>query len=169
MKINLYQYSASLLKKLSSKPLIWFILLLLVLTLIQTLPALAFNDEPQSDAEQVLLVLLALREKPQNNLEQILADMQQQLNLTDAQVEQVRPILRVQSQKRKELFDKYRSQGRQGRSAIHSEMQTLRAETEAQLVEILSNDQMQAYRNMQDQRRERMQPRFRSGGSRRSG
>ncbi len=127
------------------------------------------NDEPQSDAEQVLLVLLALREKPQNNLEQILADMQQQLNLTDAQVEQVRPILRVQSQKRKELFDKYRSQGRQGRSAIHSEMQTLRAETEAQLVEILSNDQMQAYRNMQDQRRERMQPRFRSGGSRRSG
>ncbi|MDJ0829918.1 MAG: hypothetical protein QNI92_08705 [Desulfobacterales bacterium] len=127
------------------------------------------NDEPQSDAEQVLLVLLALREKPQNNLEQILADMQQQLNLTDAQVEQVRPILRVQSQKRKELFDKYRSQGRQGRSAIHSEMQTLRAETEAQLVAILSNDQMQAYRNMQDQRRERMQPRFRSGGSRRSG
>ncbi len=40
------------------------------------------NDEPQSDAEYVLLMLLALREKPPNDLEQILADMQQQLNLT---------------------------------------------------------------------------------------
>ena len=60
MKINSWSYGVVGLKRLMSKPLFWFILLLMLLTLIQTMSAIAFSETPQSDAEHVLLTLVTL-------------------------------------------------------------------------------------------------------------
>lgn len=105
-------------KNISSNPLFWFVLLLMLLTLIRAMPAMAFREKPKRDPEQMM------------------ATLQERLNLTDDQVEQIRPILYDQSENRRELFEKYRPQGRQGRSAMRSEMQDLRSKTDARLAEV---------------------------------
>ena len=148
MKPNYLRYKIKTLKHLSSNSLLWFILLLIILTLIQAMPAMAFREKPCQDPEQII------------------ATMQERLNLTDEQVEQIRPIVYEQSENRRELFEKYRSQGRQGRSAMREEMQEMRSETDARLAEILSDQQLQEYQKIQNQRCEQMDQKFRSHRSR---
>jgi hypothetical protein len=95
--------------------------------------------------------------------------MQEQLKLTDQQIEQIRPILEEQEENRSKIFEKYRSNRYQDRSTIRSEMQDLQAQTENQLADFLSEDQMQTYKDNQIKQRQRMNQRFRSRGSHRSG
>ena len=71
----------------TSNPLLWFVLLLILLTLIRAMPAFAFHK------------------KPKKNPEELLATMQEQLKLTDHQIEQIRPILEKQEENRSKIFD----------------------------------------------------------------
>ena len=59
----------------SSNPLFWFVLLLMLLTLIRAFPVFAFQK------------------KTHKNPHQMIATMQEQLILTDDQIRQIRPIL----------------------------------------------------------------------------
>lgn len=134
----------------TSNPLLWFVLLLILLTLIRAMPAFAFHK------------------KPKKNPELLLATMQEQLKLTDHQIEQIRPILEEQEENRSKIFEKYRSNRYQDRSTMRSEMQDLQAQTEYQMADVLSEDQMQTYKDNQIKQRQRMNQRFRSRGSHRS-
>jgi Glu-tRNA(Gln) amidotransferase subunit E-like FAD-binding protein len=106
---------------------------------------------------------MAYRKKPNKDPEQTIATIQEQLELTDVQVERIQPIVPEQSEKRRELFKKYRPQGL---SAMREEMQKLRSEMDAQLAEILSDDQIEKYQMLQNQRREQMNQKYRSRDSR---
>lgn len=148
MKTKFLRYKKVGLNRLSSNSLLWFFLLLIILTLIQAIPTMAYRKKPNKDPEQII------------------ATMQEQLELTDVQVERIQPIVQEQSEKRRELFKKYRPQGRQGLSAMREEMQKLRSEMDAQLAEILSDDQIEKYQMLQNQRREQMNQKYRSRDSR---
>jgi hypothetical protein len=72
------------------------------------------------------------------------------------QADGIRPIIEKQVEKRSAIIEKYRDKGRSARREIRSEMEALQQETETQLVEISSEYQMEAYRKLQEQRREKM-------------
>lgn len=84
----------------------------------------------------------------------IISQLQEQLNLSDAQVEQVRPIFEEEFEKREELFEKNREQGQgpESRKALDEEFQKLQEETEKQLEEIFTEEQMTLYRKMLEER-----------------
>ena len=74
----------------SSNPLFWFVLLLMLLTLIRALPAFAFQEITNK------------------NKERHIAPVQEQLILTDDQIEQIRPFIKEQAECRSEIFERYR-------------------------------------------------------------
>ena len=76
----------------SSNPLFWFVLLLMLLTLIRAFPAFAFQK------------------KTDKNPKQLMATMQEQLILTNDQVGQIRPILKAKAESRSDILVRYRSQ-----------------------------------------------------------
>ena len=76
----------------SSNPLFWFVLLLMLLTLIRAFPAFAYQK------------------KTNKNPEQFTATMQEQLILTDNQVGQIRHILKAIAESRSDILVRYRSQ-----------------------------------------------------------
>lgn len=98
--------------------------------------------------------------------DQIIADMKDQLNLTDEQEAKIRPIIEEQIKKRGALIEKYQGQGREGMGSLRNEMQELSKSTENQLQSILTKEQMENYRNMQAEERQKMRKGFRG---RRSG
>ncbi|GAK56451.1 hypothetical protein U27_03413 [Candidatus Vecturithrix granuli] len=105
-------------------------------------------------------VVLAQPTRPEQppkppTVEEIVSQLQEQLNLTNEQVEQVRPIFEEEFEKREELFQKNRGQGQrpESRKALDEEFQKLQEETEKQLEEILTEEQMALYRKMLEERR----------------
>jgi Spy/CpxP family protein refolding chaperone len=82
--------------------------------------------------------------------------MKSRLGLTEDQEAQIRPILEDESVKRHAIIERYQGQGRQGRSSLRNELQQLRASTEHRFESILTKAQMEEYRKMQEEARQRM-------------
>jgi len=100
--------------------------------------------------------------------DQITSDMKEHLNLTEEQEAQIRPIIEEQIEKRREIVQKYQGHGRPDRESLRNEMQKLRETTENQLAGILTEDQMEEYRGIQEEQRQKMheerQQNMRRGG-----
>ncbi|GBC63289.1 hypothetical protein DENIS_4283 [Desulfonema ishimotonii] len=94
------------------------------------------------------------------NPEQIVSEMKTRLSLTDDQAEKILPVIESQTEKGQALFEKARSQGREGRKAMRSEMQALARDTEEQLSAILTDDQMTEYKKMREEQRQKMRQRM---------
>lgn len=120
----------------SWKPLIWFITWLLLLSLLRAMPAMAYRGDRMMEPDQVI------------------ANLRDRLDLTEEQMDQIRPIIEDQIEKRRQIFEEIKTQGRQGRKALKNEMRAIRSYTDNQLEGILTEQQMEEYRQMQDERRQ---------------
>ncbi len=89
--------------------------------------------------------------------EQVISDLTEELDLSDAQVEQIRPVIQNHAEKRNEIFDQYRSEGRSGRQEMRSQLETLREETQSELASVLTEEQMEKYKAYQEERWQRRQ------------
>ncbi len=88
--------------------------------------------------------------------DQTLSEMKSPLGLTEDQEAQIRPILEDEFVKRHAIIEKYQDQGRQGRSSLRNELQQLRKSTEQRFEPILTKAQMEEYRKMQEEARQKM-------------
>jgi len=88
------------------------------------------------------------------NLDEQIETLTKQLELTEDQSDSVRAVLEKQGQQRRELFQN--SGG--DRDAMRAAMADLREETNAELAEILTEDQMAKFKEIQSQRRRRGPP-----------
>lgn len=86
--------------------------------------------------------------------DQRLTQLTDALDLTDEQVEDMKPIVEEQTRKQKELFE---SAGAD-RAAMREAMMQLMEETDAAYAEVLTEDQMTKYREMRQQRMRRGPP-----------
>jgi hypothetical protein len=83
--------------------------------------------------------------------DQILLDMEIDLNLSNEQVEKVRPIIEGQVKRRRELIQKFQGQGQAGVGSLQVELKELRISTAKELQYFLTNEQMVKYGNMQQE------------------
>jgi len=86
--------------------------------------------------------------------DQRMAQLTTQLELNDAQVEQLRPIVEEQTKRQQALFDSYAGD----RETMRAEMTKLRDETDEQFAEVLSEAQMKKYRELRQQRMRQGRP-----------
>ena len=111
-----------------------------------------------------------------NGLPEVQAQLEQakdRLNLTDEQVEQVKPILKESIEASKQVLDKHgidlsvpkeqrtRPSFREMR-AIKKDMKAVRTATTEKLAVVLSDEQLDAYKEIQEERREQMQEQIRA-------
>ncbi|MCP4346477.1 MAG: hypothetical protein GY795_13230 [Desulfobacterales bacterium] len=85
--------------------------------------------------------------------DQIMSALKERLNLTEEQESQVRPVIEKQVESRKAIFDKYRDEPRENRKSMRDEIKQNREDTEKQLEAILSEEQMEEYRNYLNEKR----------------
>lgn len=83
-----------------------------------------------------------------------LAQLTEQLDLTDEQAAQMKPIIDAQSKKQQELFE---SAGGD-RATMRAEMTKLMEETDKQYAEVLTEEQMSKYREMRQERMRQGRP-----------
>ncbi|HWQ56697.1 MAG TPA: hypothetical protein VN442_23625 [Bryobacteraceae bacterium] len=91
-----------------------------------------------------------------------LRQLQERLQLTPEQVEQVRPVLAEEAQKLKAVREKRgeEAQGRRARVKMGREVRGIRGETDEKLSKILSKKQMDELKKVREEwRRERKQKR----------
>lgn len=96
------------------------------------------------------------------NPEQRLMRMQSHLDLTDEQVDRIRPILETHAAQARDLQEQYQGQDRRQKRV---EMQALREETKTALAEILTEDQLAKWQQMKENRQGK-RSRCRSSGPR---
>ena len=89
-----------------------------------------------------------------------LAQLTEQLDLTDEQAEQMKPIIEEQTKKQQELFQNAGGD----RETMRAEMMKLRDETEELYSEVLTEDQMKKYQEMVQQRMRQGRPPPPQGG-----
>ena len=90
------------------------------------------------------------------DIDEQMAQLTEQLELTEEQATSVRAILEVQGEKRQELFQ---SSGGD-REAMRAAMMEMMEEVNVQLAEILTEDQMTKYTQILEERRQRRRPPF---------
>jgi Spy/CpxP family protein refolding chaperone len=78
-------------------------------------------------------------------------ELRESLELTDEQVAQMTEVFESEADRRRELFEA----NRDGRDAMRGPMEALRAETDAELEKILSEEQMNAFREHRERARRR--------------
>ena len=83
-----------------------------------------------------------------------LASLTERLDLTDEQVEQLKPIVEEQTKKQEELFQNAGGD----RERMRAEMIELQDETMKQYAEVLTEEQMDQYREMWRRRLRQAQP-----------
>jgi hypothetical protein len=135
-------------QRISFSSLVYFSVFLMLATLAFFYEALAFRGNSARDPEQLI------------------AELSEKLRLTDAQVEQIRPIIENQMEQREEIFEKYSSQGRQGRPALRQEMRDLRKDTHSQITSLLTEEQIAEYEAFQQERFQKRRQRGRMNGER---
>lgn len=91
------------------------------------------------------------------SLDEQMVQLTDALSLTDEQVISVRAVLEVQSARRDEMLADGPPEDRQ---AMRAARMGLREETETQLAEILSEEQMGKYAELVEQRRQARRPPF---------
>jgi len=82
--------------------------------------------------------------------------MKRQLNLSNEQEVNIRPIIENQVKKREELIRKYQAQDRQSMASLRDELKDLRIVTEKQLQYFLTSEQMIDYGYMQQEEDQRI-------------
>lgn len=108
----------------------------------------AFADSDTEDpARQV---------NPEKAVERILETMEEKLDLTDEQVEALRPVWAAHIGKVAALRDKYAGQGFRGMRKARKEAERLRKANDARLEEILSEEQMQDFKELRGEMRAKM-------------
>jgi hypothetical protein len=90
--------------------------------------------------------------------------MTYRLNLTEDQATDVEPIIEDSLENKREVFEKYSSQGQSARQDMRDEMQAIGDETEAQLATILTDEQMETLRTIREEKRARMETRMNRSG-----
>lgn len=92
------------------------------------------------------------------NLEEQFDRIKERLALSEQQAEEIRPILEESRDKIQALREKYQEQSRSRSSmeAFRAEMEDLRTETDESLASVLTDAQLEEYRNMQGERREKL-------------
>ena len=89
-----------------------------------------------------------------------LAQMTEQLDLTDEQVKQLKPIVEEQTKKQEAIFENASGD----RETMRAEMMKLMEETDKQYAEVLTEEQMNTYREMRQQRMRQGRPPPPQGG-----
>ena len=89
-----------------------------------------------------------------------LAQLTEQLDLTDEQVKQMKPIIDDQTKNQQELFQNAGGD----RETMRAEMMKLMEETDRQYAEVLTEEQMTKYREMRQQRMRQGRPLPPQGG-----
>lgn len=109
-----------------------------------------------------------ISESSQQQLDQRLADVSVRLNLTDSQRGKVKPILRASMQKQMDILKRYGISpsekpklGVDQILSLRNELASHRNDTNSKLVGILDKSQMQAFQNIQAERREQLMKRSR--------
>ncbi len=87
-----------------------------------------------------------------NDPDLIMDRLQVRLNLTDEQVEKIRPIIEDRIDKRLELIEMRNDQDRAEMQSLRNEMQELKNESQRLIESILTEDQIVEYRKMQEER-----------------
>ena len=133
--------------------------LVLTVAVIGGSPAAAFQDRELSDEQ-----IAQIRERMQETRER--------LNLTDAQIEQVTPILRAGFEAQMEVLEKHgvdfrnpagersRLRLRQLRR-LRGDLEEVRERTVEQLSDVLSEEQIEVYKEIQEERRQANSERIR--------
>lgn len=89
-----------------------------------------------------------------------LAQLTEQLDLTDEQATQMKPIIEEQSKKQQELFQNAGGD----RATMRAEMTKLMEDTDKQYAEVLTEEQMNKYREMRQERMRQGRPPPPQGG-----
>ena len=89
-----------------------------------------------------------------------LAQMTEQLDLTDEQVKQMKPIVEEQTKKQEAIFENASG----NRETMRAEMMKLMEETDEQYAEVLTEEQMNTYREIRQQRMRQGRPPPPQGG-----
>lgn len=93
--------------------------------------------------------------------EQVLSEMKERLNLSEEQATKVRPIIEGKIERLHNIVEKYRGQDRPKIPSLKGEIRKLRTSTEKCLANILTEEQLEEYRKMQEE--ERFERRRKSG------
>lgn len=99
--------------------------------------------------------------------DQFISHMTTQLYLTEKQELQIRPVVEADFKKRKAIIDKYHGKGRDSRDALRAELQELKISTESDIVPFLTDEQMDKFRKLYDQKLQTPSKRKGRGGRRR--
>ncbi len=86
---------------------------------------------------------------PAERVEQMLVDIDENVGIADEQADLLRPIFLEESEQRRELFEQY---GRGNREAMQAAMESVRAETNELVAEVLDEEQMAKYLEWQESR-----------------
>lgn len=86
---------------------------------------------------------------PGERVEQMLVAIDEHVDITDEQADQLRPILLEEGERRREVSEQL---GRSNREAVRAAMDAIRAETNQRVREILTEEQMTKYVEWQQSR-----------------
>jgi hypothetical protein len=106
------------------------------------------------------------RQDRQERLRQQLEEIKRRLDLTDAQVEQIRPVLASEGEKLRAVLEKRAGggQSRRDRRNMAKEVRAIRSDADDALKRILTKPQMAELEKLREERRDEF--RKRSGGVR---
>ncbi len=88
--------------------------------------------------------------------ERIIMNVAEQLDLSEEQIEQFAPLMKSDLDKRRDLIEQYRGQGRRAWKSFREENRQIRQETEQELESILTVEQMKAYKALQNEFRQKI-------------
>ena len=83
----------------------------------------------------------------------LFTELKERLQLNDAQEEEILPIIDENTEKRQKIMEEYRRQDLSNRHEMENKMDELQETTEKQVEKILSDKQMDLYREMKDEQR----------------
>lgn len=89
--------------------------------------------------------------------ERMISVLKERLGLTEEQAEKIRAIFEEKDQKMRAIFEKYHEQRRSEESAMRKEMDTMQKGEETRIQSVLTEKQMEAYRNLRDEQHRRIQ------------
>ena len=96
--------------------------------------------------------LSAYANQERRTLDDIVGRMQKELNLTDAQVEAIKPIIKENTEKRQEFFDSIAGETSSNKAEIKRNMRKFKEEMNEKLSKILSPEQMEKLKEKQNLR-----------------
>jgi len=120
--------------------------------------------------------IASANDERRENIEHQIADMKTRLALSDAQTEQITPILEKSANTRKEILKEYgidlknfdpdhrKKLSFREKRQLGNELKASRKDTQKQLAQILSDKQMDKYRQIQQERKDKLREHMKSRG-----